>query len=159
MTQLKNSSDRLSLPWPPKELSPNYRGHWAPQAAAKKKYRFAVRILALQHPLPIPEEGPIFLEVEFYAPDNRPRDQDNMIAAFKAGQDGTVWYYQNLAKIFKDRNAPMASALQSVVDQFPPVKQRMCGTFLLRQGIDAMSDSAKEEFFDDLKKRGLPHVF
>jgi hypothetical protein len=22
-----------------------------------------------------------------------------------------------------------------------------------------MSDSAKEEFFDDLKKRGLPHVF
>jgi hypothetical protein len=53
----------------------------------------------------------------------------------------------------------MASALQSVVGQFPPVKQRMCGTFLLRQGIDAMSDSAKEEFFDDLKKRGLPHVF
>ena len=88
MTPSKNSSDRLSLPWPPKELSPNYRGHWAPQAAAKKKYRCAVRILALQHPLPIPEEGPIFLEVEFYAPDNRPRDQDNMIAAFKAGQDG-----------------------------------------------------------------------
>ena len=78
---------------------------------------------------------------------------------FKAGQDGTVWYYQSLAKIFNDRNAPMASALQSVIDQFPPVKQRMCGTFLLRQGIDAMSDSAKEEFFDDLKKRGLPHVF
>lgn len=78
---------------------------------------------------------------------------------FKAGQDGTVWYYQSLAKIFNDRNAPMASALQSVVGQFPPVKQRMCGTFLLRQGIDAMSDSAKEEFFDDLKKRGLPHVF
>jgi GTP pyrophosphokinase len=45
---------------------------------------------------------------------------------FKAGQDGTVWYYQSLAKIFNDRNAPMASALQSVVDQFPPVKQRMC---------------------------------
>ena len=88
MTQSKNSSDRLSLPWPPKELSPNYSGHWAPQAAAKKKYRFAVRILAMQHPLPIPEEGPISLEIEFYQPDNRARDQDNMIASFKAGQDG-----------------------------------------------------------------------
>lgn len=28
------------------------------------------------------------LEVEFFPPDNRPRDKDNMIAAFKAGQDG-----------------------------------------------------------------------
>jgi crossover junction endodeoxyribonuclease RusA len=92
MTQSKNSSDRLTLPWPPKELSPNYRGHWAPLAAAKKKYRFAVRILALQQPIPfiqhIVEDAPIYLEIEFYPPDNRPRDQDNMIAAFKAGQDG-----------------------------------------------------------------------
>lgn len=92
MTQSKNFSDRLSLPWPPKELSPNYRGHWGPVASAKKKYRFAVRILALQQPIPfiedIVEDAPIFLEVEFYPPDNRPRDLDNMIASFKAGQDG-----------------------------------------------------------------------
>ena len=92
MTQSKNSSNRLTLPWPPKALSPNYRGHWAPLAAAKKKYRFAVRILALQQPIlfiqHIVEDAPIYLEVEFYPPDNRPRDQDNMIASFKAGQDG-----------------------------------------------------------------------
>ena len=85
---MTDKKERLSLPWPPKELSPNYSGHWAPQASAKKKYRFAVRMLALQERWEIPEEGPIHLEVEFYPPDKRRRDQDNMIGAFKAGQDG-----------------------------------------------------------------------
>lgn len=79
---------RLALPWPPKELSLNYSGHWAPRAAAVKKYRFAVKILALQAKWQIPEEGKIYLEVEFYPPDRRPRDKDNMVGAFKAGQDG-----------------------------------------------------------------------
>lgn len=88
MTQLKSSPDRLALPWPPKELSPNYSGHWAPQASAKKKYRFAVRMLATQAKWELPEDGKICLEVEFYPPDKRPRDKDNMIGAFKAGQDG-----------------------------------------------------------------------
>ena len=88
MTPSNNSPERLSLPWPPKELSPNYSGHWAPQASAKKKYRFAVRMLATQAKWPIPEAGDVRLEVEFFPPDNRPRDRDNMIAAFKAGQDG-----------------------------------------------------------------------
>ena len=88
MTQSKNSPDRLVLPWPPKELSPNYSGHWAPQASAKKKYRFAVRMLALQAKWQMAEEGPIKLEVEFYPPDNRQRDRDNTISSFKSGQDG-----------------------------------------------------------------------
>jgi len=36
----------------------------------------------------LPEEGKIRLEIEFYPPDKRKRDQDNMIGSFKAGQDG-----------------------------------------------------------------------
>ena len=32
---------RLILPWPPKELSPNFRAHWAKLARAKKAYRAA----------------------------------------------------------------------------------------------------------------------
>ena len=71
MTPLKSSYDRLTLPWPPKELSPNYAGHWAPQASAKKKYRFAVWALALQAKWKVPEEGKIRLEIEFYPPDKR----------------------------------------------------------------------------------------
>ena len=60
---------------------------------------------------------------------------------FNAGQEGTVWYYQSLVEIFTKKNAPMASAFQSVVEQFPEAKQKMCGTFLLSQGIKSMSDS------------------
>ena len=88
MTQSKNSPDRLVLPWPPKELSPNYSGHWAPKASAKKKYRFAVRMLALQVKWVMAKKGPIDLEIEFYPPDNRHRDRDNIIGSFKNGQDG-----------------------------------------------------------------------
>ena len=31
----------LTLPWPPKELSPNARQHWSKLAKAKKAYRDA----------------------------------------------------------------------------------------------------------------------
>ena len=89
MTQSKNSPARLSLPWPPRELNPNFKSrHWGPKAAATKKYRFAVKMLAREAKWEIPEKGPIYLEVEFYPPDRRPRDKDNMEHSFKAGQDG-----------------------------------------------------------------------
>ena len=45
-------------------------------------------MLAKKYKSKIPEDGKIYLEVEFYPPDRRPRDKDNMIGAFKAGQDG-----------------------------------------------------------------------
>ena len=32
--------------------------------------------------------GPLSLRITFHPPDKRRRDRDNMIAAFKAGQDG-----------------------------------------------------------------------
>ncbi|RIQ78227.1 endonuclease, partial [Bordetella avium] len=38
----------LRLPWPPKELSPNFRGHWAPISRAKKSYRTAARLTAMK---------------------------------------------------------------------------------------------------------------
>jgi crossover junction endodeoxyribonuclease RusA len=36
----------------------------------------------------IPWEGDIHLWIDFYPPDRRQRDDDNMIAAFKSGRDG-----------------------------------------------------------------------
>ena len=35
-----------------------------------------------------PAEGRALLALEFVAPDKRKRDDDNMLAAFKAGRDG-----------------------------------------------------------------------
>ena len=79
----------VTLPWPPKELSPNVRLHWAQKSKHAKAYRMACFALAHQAKLAKPEtEGRVHLWIDFYPPDRRHRDDDNMIAAFKAGRDG-----------------------------------------------------------------------
>jgi len=80
----------IKLPWPPKECSPNARGHWSKRAKAAKAYRNECAYEALAwgaHKLNLPD-GPIGLELAFYPPDRRKRDDDNIIASFKAGRDG-----------------------------------------------------------------------
>lgn len=84
----------LDLPMPPRELSPNYRGHWAQIAGYKKDYRDHCLVLAKsvmwrakgKYPLP----GPVVAEVTFTFPNHRRRDQDNVLAALKAAWDGCV---------------------------------------------------------------------
>lgn len=89
---------QLMLPWPPAVLSPNARAHWRVKAAAAKKYRagcfmlpkekridFAKFIIETAKPLP-PSKIPVTLI--FHPPDNRKRDDDNFLAAFKSGRDG-----------------------------------------------------------------------
>ena len=77
----------LDLPFPPSILNPNARPHWSPKATAKKKYRRDCYYLAKQVK-PDFKEDKIYLEITFHPPDKRKRDKDNMIGAFKAGQDG-----------------------------------------------------------------------
>ena len=36
---------------------------------------------------------------------------------FKAGREGTLWYYRSLAEVFARRHAPMAALLQAEVDR------------------------------------------
>lgn len=78
------------LPWPDRLLWPNARAHWAPKSRKQKGYRDDCCVLTKaqnahhfdwgQDPLPV--------EITFHPPDKRKRDRDNMIAAFKHGQDG-----------------------------------------------------------------------
>ena len=77
----------IVLPWPPKELSPNARVHWATKARKAKAYRAECRLLTLMAGASAPE-GLAVLALEFVAPDRRARDDDNLVAAFKAGRDG-----------------------------------------------------------------------
>lgn len=77
----------IELPWPPKELSPNARVHWATKARKAKEYRAECRLLTLIAGVSAPE-GRSVLALEFVAPDRRPRDDDNLVAAFKSGRDG-----------------------------------------------------------------------
>lgn len=77
----------LELPWPPKELSPNSRTHWAKRSKLAKAYRSACHLLCKQAGLTAPE-GRSLLVLEFVPPDRRKRDDDNMLSAFKSGRDG-----------------------------------------------------------------------
>jgi crossover junction endodeoxyribonuclease RusA len=88
------------LPWPPKDLSPNARVHWSKKSAAAKAYRhecgwtvkaaqLALALDAGKHVDPkFSASGPITLDIEFFEPDKRARDIDNMLASIKSGIDG-----------------------------------------------------------------------
>ena len=78
---------KLDLPFPPGILNPNSRKHWRPHAKAKKKYRQDCHWLSI-NTKPEIQGGKIYLKITFHPPCKRKRDKDNMIAAFKAGQDG-----------------------------------------------------------------------
>lgn len=79
-----------TLPWPPKELTPNFkrRSHWTQYSKQTSLYRMACRALTLAEKIPSPPEGPIPITITFHPPDRRRRDDDGMIGAFKAGRDG-----------------------------------------------------------------------
>lgn len=77
----------LTLPWPPAACSPNVRVHWTRKSKAAKSYRAACHLLAKQAGIQAPE-GEALLMIEFVPPDRRRRDDDNLVAMFKAGRDG-----------------------------------------------------------------------
>ena len=83
----------IVLGWPPSDLSPNKRLHWAKLAAAKKEYRKNC-LSASREQLKkyrgvyknIPEK--LVLEMTFLPPDKRNYDRDNLVARMKSGIDG-----------------------------------------------------------------------
>ncbi len=76
------------LPWPPAGLSPNARLSRYAKAAAIKAYRAAVAEAASRYGVS-PATGTWALaRVWFYPPAARGYDSDNLVARFKAGQDG-----------------------------------------------------------------------
>ena len=77
----------ISLPYPPANLSPNARLHWAAKARAVRVYRLIAWTNAYGY-LADTSERPLPVQITFHPPDRRRRDRDNMIAAFKAGADG-----------------------------------------------------------------------
>lgn len=78
----------LTLPWPPRALSPNARVHWAAKSKVTKAYKHACWALCKESGMVAPDSPKIAIWIDLYPPDRRNRDDDNMIAAFKAGRDG-----------------------------------------------------------------------
>lgn len=79
----------FKLPFPPSDLNPNRsrRDHWAKSAKARKRYRDQCALECVAWGINRFRAERISLRLEFHPPDNRRRDRDNLIAAFKAGQD------------------------------------------------------------------------
>lgn len=85
-------TNTIILPWPPKELSPNGRVHWAVKSKASKKYREDARLLCFEAKLVAPEVKKIHLWIYFNPPQRRNYDDDNMLARFKPQRDGIADY-------------------------------------------------------------------
>lgn len=80
----------VELPWPPRALSPNARGHWAATAKVKKAYRAKCAHLGRQAGLQLAAgtSAGVRVHLSFFPPDRRGRDWDNLLASMKAGLDG-----------------------------------------------------------------------
>jgi crossover junction endodeoxyribonuclease RusA len=123
---------QLTLPWPPKDLSPNARLHWSRLAKAKKSYRhdcavFGNQMMRGQYlPLGWSEKTRLRISLTFRPPSRQRRDLDNLVASMKAGLDGLA-----------DAIGVDDSRWQLVIEMGEPVKGGcVCVT------VDAVGDAA-----------------
>lgn len=78
----------ILLPWPPKELSPNSRTHWADKARAAKSAREAAGWATKAAGVKVDGDGKIDLHITFNPPSRRRYDLDNCLSSNKAHLDG-----------------------------------------------------------------------
>ena len=80
----------ITLPWPPKQLSPNTTAHWAVKNLHKQRYKQACYWLAMEAGIRPNQKykGPFAVHMKFIPPTRRNRDEDNLIASMKAALDG-----------------------------------------------------------------------
>ena len=78
----------IILPWPPSQLSPNTRQHWAVTAKAKKLYRAACATQARLQGLDRMAVNAVHLKLTFCPPTRHRFDLDNLLARMKSGLDG-----------------------------------------------------------------------
>lgn len=110
-------SSEVIFGWPPKELNPNFRGHWTVKNRATKAYKEACWALCKESGMVAPDSKRIALWLDFYPPDKRHRDDDNMIASFKAGRDGLA-----LALGIDDKRFVLRPYVQDKIGGFVKVK-------------------------------------
>lgn len=76
----------IRLPWPPAKLSPNNRTSHRYATDSRNAYKTAAFYAAKEAGAKVPEGA--HLAIQFYPPDKRKRDLDNMLASIKSGLDG-----------------------------------------------------------------------
>lgn len=79
---------RIDLPWPSRDLHPNARVHWARRAKATKKARADAGWAAKEAKAGQIAADALKVKVTFFPPNDRRRDEDGMLANWKAYLDG-----------------------------------------------------------------------
>ncbi len=107
----------VRLDWPPRELSPNARSHWARRQRWVRTYRGEAKVAALtaMGTQRFTLRPPVAAMVVFHPPDGRSRDQDNLLAMLKPAWDG----FQD-AGIIEDDSADKLRIGTPVVRSGPP---------------------------------------
>lgn len=80
----------LNLGWPPNELNPNKRNHWAVKARAAADYRLACKVDCLDQWGRATLQPPVKATITFIITDKRRHDPVNLYRMFKPGEDGLV---------------------------------------------------------------------
>ncbi len=80
----------LLASWPASVLSPNNRKHWRLKSDAKRLQRceWAYVALGMGMKAKLTDGQKLDVRLEFYPPDRKIRDADNLLASCKAGLDG-----------------------------------------------------------------------
>ena len=81
-------TNKITLSWPDKSLSPNARVHWAVKSKAAKQAKEAAFYITKLASIVLPETEKLHLFVDFYAPDKRHYDGDNLLSRCKSKIDG-----------------------------------------------------------------------
>ena len=121
---------RIDLPLPPKELSPNWRGHWAQKAKAVKRYRELAHALSLAN---LRDRWPAALcQCTFTFKDARQRDKDNLLASMKAAFDGIA----DSGAVANDSGITHLPVLVQVDKANPGVAVQMCKQVRALHGVE-----------------------
>lgn len=93
----------IEIPYlPQRELSPNWRGHWAEKYKAAQQLKQDAYVAAKFSLIPVFKKATITFK--FIVPDRRRRDPDNFLASMKPAVDGLV-----AAGIFPDDSSEVVS--------------------------------------------------
>jgi len=92
---------QIILPWPNRAMSSNARGHWAKKANAAHRYRYDCKMTTLDAVRAagwdvqairdaVAGGAELHVPIDFYPPDRRRRDDNNLPGLFKSGLDGVA---------------------------------------------------------------------
>ncbi|MDZ4250935.1 MAG: hypothetical protein U0990_12740 [Candidatus Nanopelagicales bacterium] len=111
----------FTLPFPPRELSPNARPHYMKRSRILGDYKNYCQILALKARREAEAQGqtfpldPVDCYLTFVLGSKRRRDTDNLVAQFKGGIDAIV-----RARILTDDSSDVLTLKEPAIEYGPP---------------------------------------